>query len=102
MTNSIIIALGFIGSIISAAAYVPQIYHLVHERCTAGLSKRAFGLWLVASVLMLVNALYIGSPVFVFLTSVQTVATAIIFGFTVAYNGKVCEYHAHHGLAPAA
>lgn len=92
--HSLVILLGFIGSCISAYAYVPQIYHLIRERCTAGLSKRAFGLWLIASVLMLINAIAISSAVFLFLTSVQTLASAIIFGFTMAYDGKICEFHA--------
>lgn len=95
--DGIIVALGFVGSAVSACAYVPQIHHLVAERCTAGLSRNAFGLWLVASLLMLVNAIYISSPVFIFLTVVQTVASAIIFGFTMKYNGKVCPTHAMLG-----
>lgn len=92
--------LGFIGAVISGCAYVPQIWHLIRARCTAGLSKKAFGMWLVASILVLINAIYISSAVFIFLTIIQTLASAVIFGFTAALNGKVCSYHAHHNLAP--
>lgn len=93
-----IMALGFIGSCISAGAYIPQIHHLIKERCTAGLSKKAFGLWLTSSILMLINAIYINSAVFIFLTIIQTLASGVIFGFTWVLDGKVCTYHSHHGL----
>lgn len=93
-----ILALGYAGSIISGGAYVPQIIHLLRERCTAGLSKRAFSLWLVSSVLILINAVVIASPVFILLSSVQTLATAIILLFTFVYNGHVCGFHADHTL----
>lgn len=91
--------IGFLGAIISGSAYVPQIHHLIAQRCTAGLSRRAFGMWLVASIFVFVNALYIGSSVFIFLTGIQTVASAVIFGFTVLYNGKVCPTHIAEALA---
>lgn len=97
---NVIATLGFIGAVISGCAYIPQIYHLIKERCTAGLSKKAFGLWLVSSVLVLIDAIYVGAAVFIFLTIVQSLASAIIFGFTVVLNDKVCTYHSHHGLKP--
>jgi hypothetical protein len=34
--------LGFSGAALSGYAYLPQISHLVRERCSAGLSERAF------------------------------------------------------------
>ncbi len=89
-------AIGFLGSLISGYAYIPQIYHLVREKCTLGISQKAFGLWLVSSVLLLINALAIASPVFIFLSSMQTVATSIIFFFTIHYGENVCSYHRHH------
>ena len=38
---------GFTGVGISAAAYLPQITHLIRARCSAGMSRLAFGAWLL-------------------------------------------------------
>ncbi|MGH9248587.1 MAG: PQ-loop domain-containing transporter [Acidimicrobiales bacterium] len=43
---------GFIGAALAGAAYVPQIWHLISERCSAGLSRVAFAVWLAASLLV--------------------------------------------------
>lgn len=33
---------GHLGVVVAAAAYVPQITHLIGERCSAGISRPAF------------------------------------------------------------
>ena len=48
--------LGFLGTAIVAAAYIPRIHHLVKEHCSAGISMNAYSLWCVASILFLVHA----------------------------------------------
>ena len=70
--------LGLGGAALSGYAYLPQITHLVKERCAAGLSERAFLLWLVASLLMTVHALSIRALVFVVLGLLRIASTAII------------------------
>ena len=60
-------AIGLSAAVLAGYAYIPQFAHLVREHCSAGLSERAFGLWLTASVLMTVHAVSIGSAVFVVL-----------------------------------
>ena len=40
---------GFVGAGLAGAAYVPQISHLIRARCSAGISRLAFGVWLLAS-----------------------------------------------------
>lgn len=86
--------LGLIGALIAGYAYMPQISHLIKERCTAGLSRSAFGLWSVSSVLVTINAAYIHSIVFIVLGSIQILSTAVIFVFTNLYRGHVCTFHA--------
>ena len=44
--------LGIAGITISMLAYVPQVMHLGKEHCSAGISRRAWAMWLVASLLV--------------------------------------------------
>ncbi len=85
--------LGFSGAALAAYAYVPQITHLVRERCSAGLSERAFALWLASSLLMTIHAVAIQSLVFIVLGIQQIVSTGIIAFFCRRYRGKACPSH---------
>src|SRR6185295_11989487 len=55
--------LGFAGTGLVIGGYIPQIVHLVKERCTAGISISAFSLWCAASLLFLIHATIIGDAV---------------------------------------
>ena len=94
MTFSTVI--GFFGATIAAYAYLPQIRHLVVERCSAGISIRAFGLWLTASTLITIHATAIVDPVFIFLGVVQVIATSLVLFFGHRYRELVCEFHLRH------
>jgi hypothetical protein len=39
---------GFAGAGLAGAAYVPQLSHLIRTRCSAGISRLAFEVWLLA------------------------------------------------------
>ncbi len=69
---------GFAGTGLAGAAYVPQISHLVRARCSAGISRLAFAIRLLASVLTTARALAIGAGVFIVLGGIQIVATTLI------------------------
>lgn len=86
--------IGLTGAVISGCAYIPQIVHLVKERCSAGLSRSAFALWLISSILITINALYIHAIVFIVLGFIQMLSTATIFLYTMRYKGQVCFFHA--------
>jgi uncharacterized protein with PQ loop repeat len=88
--------IGLTGALIGGYAYVPQITHLVKERCSAGISRGAFALWLVSSILVTVNAVFINSIVFIILGAIQIGATATIFFFSTRFRGQVCPFHAEH------
>jgi uncharacterized protein with PQ loop repeat len=85
--------IGLTGAVIAGYAYVPQITHLIKERCSAGISRSAFALWFLSSVLVTINALSIQSVVFIFLGVVQISATAIIYFYSTRYKGLVCPFH---------
>jgi uncharacterized protein with PQ loop repeat len=52
---------GFAGAGLAGAAYVPQIAHLIRTRCSAGISRLAFEVWLLASLLITARAIAIRS-----------------------------------------
>jgi uncharacterized protein with PQ loop repeat len=85
--------IGLAGALIAGAAYLPQIIHLIKEHCSAGISRRAYALWFLASILITINAVWADSMVFVVLGVIQVSATAIIYFFSTKYAGQVCPTH---------
>jgi uncharacterized protein with PQ loop repeat len=73
--------LGFAATGLVIVGYIPQIVHLIKERCTAGISISAFSLWCTASLLFLIHASMIGDAVFVGAQTVNLVAGGLIVGF---------------------
>jgi uncharacterized protein with PQ loop repeat len=84
---------GFIGAALAGAAYVPQIWHLIRQRCSAGLSRVAFTVWLAASLLVTTHAVAIRETVFVALGAIQLAATALILIYTTRYANSYCASH---------
>jgi lipid-A-disaccharide synthase-like uncharacterized protein len=100
--------LGIAGIAISMLAYVPQVVHLGREHCSAGVSRRAWAMWVASSLLIGALALHRRDPVFIML-QVSTLASAVIILFLAyRYRGMACAFHAHArrpaspaGLSPA-
>jgi uncharacterized protein with PQ loop repeat len=90
--------LGFIGTALVVAGYVPQIEHLIKEHCSAGISRRAYVLWCSASLLVLIHATIIRDAVFVCVQSVNLTAGCVILFFTGVYEGQVCETHMRQSI----
>jgi lipid-A-disaccharide synthase-like uncharacterized protein len=71
--------LGVAGIAISMLAYVPQAVHLGREHCSAGVSRRAWAMWLVSSLLVGTLAVHRRDLVFISLqVSSLTSATVIL------------------------
>jgi uncharacterized protein with PQ loop repeat len=87
------IILGMVGALIAGYAYIPQITHLVKQRCSEGISRKAFALWFISSTLMTINAIWTQSIAFILLGVIQIAASGTIFIFTNRYRGQVCLYH---------
>ena len=85
--------LGLVGTGLVIVAYIPQIVHLIKERCTAGISNPAFSLWCTASLLFLIHAAVIRDAVFVAVQTVNLVAGGLIVAFCKRYEGQVCVFH---------
>ena len=84
---------GFVGAGLAGAAYVPQISHLIRARCSAGISRLAFGVWLLSSLLITARAVAIGAGVFIVLGAIQIVATALIVVCAARYKDTPCPVH---------
>jgi uncharacterized protein with PQ loop repeat len=88
--------LGLAGTTLVVVGYLPQIVHLVRERCSAGLSYKAYSLWAVASALLFLYALGAGDAVFIALQGYQLTAATLICFFCKRYEGLLCEDHGGH------
>jgi uncharacterized protein with PQ loop repeat len=84
---------GFVGAGLAGVAYIPQISHLIRARCSAGISRLAFGVWLLASFLITARAIAIHAGVFILLGAIQTVATALIMLYAARYKDASCPIH---------
>ena len=86
--------LGIAGITISMLAYVPQVVHLGKAHCSAGISRRAWAMWLVGSLLVGTLAVHRGDFVFIALQFSTLTSAALILFLAQKYHGMVCETHA--------
>jgi uncharacterized protein with PQ loop repeat len=86
---------GFLGTGIVAAAYIPQIHHLIKEHCSAGISMTAYGLWCIASILFLIHAVMIQDTVFIIVQIVNLAAILTIAICVKRYERQMCLTHLH-------
>ena len=91
--------LGVAGIAISMLAYLPQVVHLAKEHCSAGVSRRAWSMWLLSSLLIGALAVERQDPVFVLLQVSSLTSAAIILTLAHKYRGLACRTHAL-GLQP--
>jgi lipid-A-disaccharide synthase-like uncharacterized protein len=87
-------ALGVAGIVISMLAYVPQVIHLGRQHCAAGISRRAWAMWLLSSLLVGTLAVHRGDVVFMLLQLSTLMSAAVILTLAQRYRGMVCEAHA--------
>jgi lipid-A-disaccharide synthase-like uncharacterized protein len=78
-------------------AYVPQVVHLGRERCSAGVSRRAWAMWVASSLLIGALALHRGDLVFILLQVSTLTSAAIILFLAYRYRGMACALHARSG-----
>ncbi len=85
--------LGHAGTTLCILAYLPQIIHLIRERCSGGLSARAYIMWATAAELLLAYSIAVGDAVFIALQSYQMGAAVLVCFFCKRYEGQLCEEH---------
>ena len=84
---------GFLGVGLSGVAYAPQIVHLIRCRCSAGVSRPAYIVWLVASILLAVKAIAIQAWVFIALGGIEVLAITLILFYAARYKDQYCAFH---------
>lgn len=94
-TATVINLIGFVGALLGSYAYLPQIKHLITEKCSAGISPRAFKIWTLSSTLVLINAVYLRAPVFIFLSTMQLLSSFTILLLSIRSSGHICQAHIH-------
>jgi lipid-A-disaccharide synthase-like uncharacterized protein len=92
--TSILELVGIAGIAISVLAYLPQVVHLARERCSAGVSRRAWAMWLLSSVLIGVLAVSRRDLVFILLQLSSLTSAAIVLFLAHRYRELACEAHA--------
>ena len=86
--------IGYVGTALVIGAYAPQISHLWTEHCSAGISERAYAIWVLASALFLGHSIVIGDTVFMVTQLVNLVALAIILVLVRRFRNQICAAHA--------
>lgn len=93
--ENLLSVIGYMGTGLVIGAYAPQIWHLWTEHCSAGISERAYALWVLASALFLGHSVIIGDAVFMVTQLVNIVALAIILVLARRFRSQICAEHAH-------
>ena len=86
--------LGVAGIVISVLAYLPQVIHLARQHCSAGVSGRAWSMWLASSIMVGALALHRHDPVFILLQVSTLLSAAVIVVLVHRYRGMLCATHA--------
>lgn len=85
--------IGYIGTFLSAWAYVPQIQHLIRERCSAGISLKTYGIWIASSLCVLLYSISIMAVVIIVMQVANLLAMTTILVFAKRYQGNTCPSH---------
>jgi lipid-A-disaccharide synthase-like uncharacterized protein len=85
--------LGFAGVALGLGGYMPQVVHLIRERCSAGISVQAYLIWLSGAVLLLTHALVIYDGVFIVLQTLGLALDLTVLLFATKYRGMTCLRH---------
>jgi uncharacterized protein with PQ loop repeat len=92
--ENLLSVIGYIGTGLVIGAYAPQIWHLWTEQCSAGISERAYALWVWSSAVFLGHSITIGDPVFMVTQLVNIIALAIILVLARRFRNQICSAHA--------
>ena|SRR5437762_7601476 len=85
--------IGFGGTLLVLTAYIPQVSHLIKAKCSAGVSRMAFIIWFVSSLMLLVHSFMIKETVSIFLQGINLLATSVILFYAGKYKNRVCDLH---------
>jgi len=84
--------IGWAGTALVIVAYLPQIQHLLVEKCAWGISVLTWVIWLIASTLLLLYCLLRRDFMFMIVQTINIIAilTTII---AVRRSNRICPVH---------
>ena len=84
--------IGWVGTALVIVAYLPQIHHLLVEKCAWGISILTWMIWLIASTLLLFYCLLRRDFMFMIVQSINisAIVTTII---AVRRSNNICPLH---------
>ena len=85
---------GLAGIALSVLAYLPQVLHLARQHCSAGVSGRAWAMWLASSLMVGTLAIHRHDLVFILLQASTLLSATAIVVLVHRYRGMVCVAHA--------
>jgi uncharacterized protein with PQ loop repeat len=85
--------LGLLGIALGLLGYLPQVWHLLRQQCSAGVSVQAYLIWLGAAILLLSHAIAINDGVFILLQGVGAGLDLTVVFFATKYRGQTCPCH---------
>ena len=84
--------IGWVGTALVVIAYVPQIYHLLVEKCAWGISILTWIIWLIGSLLLLAYCILRGDLLFIVVQSINITAIVTTI-FLARKSTRICPYH---------
>jgi lipid-A-disaccharide synthase-like uncharacterized protein len=84
--------IGWVGTALVVIAYVPQIYHLLVEKCAWGISVLTWIIWLIGSLLLLTYCILGRDSLFIIVQSINITAIVTTI-FLARRSNRICPYH---------
>ena len=81
-------SLALIAGIIGTLAYAPQIHHIIKTKNAKGISVKAWLLWLLTGLIILVYSVHKGDIVFITLTTLNSISIITVLILAFKYNKK--------------
>jgi lipid-A-disaccharide synthase-like uncharacterized protein len=84
--------IGWVGTALVVVAYLPQIYHLLVQKCAWGISILTWVIWLVGSLLLLSYCILRRDLLFTVVQSINITAIVTTI-FLARRSNSICPYH---------
>lgn len=84
--------IGWVGTALVVVAYLPQIYHLLIEKCAWGISILTWIIWLIGSLLLLAYCMLRRDFLFIVVQSINITAIVTTL-FLARRSNRICPYH---------
>jgi lipid-A-disaccharide synthase-like uncharacterized protein len=84
--------IGWVGTALVVIAYVPQIYHLLVEKCAWGISILTWTIWLIGSLLLLTYCILGRDFLFIVVQTIN-IAAIVTTIFLARRSNRIGPYH---------